>query len=134
MAWEPYKPENRVRTKKPRAQIQIVGKTNTLLINSLLGRELGFNSLIKCAVLRYDKERNVMGLSFHQAASNRTTRLGKRTALDGTTIRTLNVAKFLYDVLPARLPNGTYNLNYHRENDILVLSLDNLVKNEIEED
>lgn len=75
-----------------------------------------------------------MGLSFHQFSSDKTARLGKRTALDGTTIRTINVANFLDDVLPARLPNGTYNLNFHREKDTLVLSLDNLVKNEVEED
>lgn len=134
MAWETYKPENRARTKQPRAQIRVAGKLNTLLINSPLGKELGFNSLTKSAVLRYDKERNVMGLSFHQFSSDKTARLGKRTALDGTTIRTINVANFLDDVLPARLPNGTYNLNFHREKDILVLSLDNLVKNEVEED
>lgn len=134
MAWEVYKPESRVRVKQPRAQIQVFGKLNTLLINSLLGRELGFNSLTKCALLRFDRERNAIGITFHQVATGRTMRLGRRHALDGSTVRTINVAKFLYDILPSRLPNGTYNLAYSREKDILVLSLDNLKKNEVEED
>lgn len=41
MAWETYKPENRARTKQPRAQIRVAGKLNTLLINSPLAKSWG---------------------------------------------------------------------------------------------
>jgi len=134
MAWEIYTPESRVRVKQPRAQIIVSGKVMTLLLNQLLCRELGFNSLTKCALLRYDRERNVMGLSFHQKTTGKSLRLGKRSMLDTSTSRTVNVAKFLYDILPDKLANGTYNLNFSREKYILVLELGSLCKTEDIED
>jgi len=134
MAWELFTPESRVRVKQPRAQILVTGKVMTLLINQLLCRELGFNSLTKCALLRYDRERNVMGITFHQKTTGKSLRLGKRTMLDTSTSRTVNVAKFLYDILPERLSNGTYNLNFSKEKDILVLELESLLKTEDLED
>lgn len=106
----------------------------TLQLNQLLCRELGFNSLTKCAIIRYDKERNAMGLSFHQKTTTKSVRLGKRNNLDTSVSRTVNVAKFLYDTLPTPLKNGTYNLAYSREKDILVLDLNSLTKTEDIED
>ena len=134
MAWQIYTPESRVRVTQPRAQIIVSGKIMTLQLNQLICRELGFNSLTKSALLRYDRERNVMGLSFHQKTTGKSMRLGKRTMLDTSTSRTVNVAKFLYDILPNKLANGTYNLNYSREKDILVLELDSLTKTDDIED
>lgn len=135
MAWESYKPENRVRAKQPSVKIHVVGRNSTLLINSLLVKELGLNNLTKGVLLRYDKERNVMGLTFHHTLSNdKAIRVGRRIALDRTTIRTVNITQFLYDILPERLSPGTYNLTYHREGKIFVMSLNNLVKSEFEEE
>jgi hypothetical protein len=134
MAWEIFTPESRVRVKQPRAQIIVSGKIMTLQLNHLLCRELGFNSLTKCALLRYDRERNVMGLTFHQKTTGKSLRIGKRTMLDTSISRTVNVAKFLYDILPDRLANGTYNLSYSREKDILVLELNSLTKTDDLED
>ena len=128
--WEFYKPETKKRVKQPRAQIVVSGKQCTLLLNELICKELGINTIVKNVLFRIDRTRNVIGLTFHNKTQEGGFRLGRRKALDTSAIRTVNVAKLLYDVLPTGLENGTYNLTYTREKNILVLSLDNLVKSD----
>jgi hypothetical protein len=136
MAWETYTPKKRKfkQQSQPRATIQIVDKMSTLLINPFLVRELGINSLTQFVRLRYDKERNVIGVTFHQKKNSNSIRLGTRY-VNGVNVlaRTINVKHLLDDVLHSKLPNGTYTLEYQREKDILVLSLDNLVTRQLQE-
>lgn len=134
MAWTIYTPEKRTRVKQARAQIIVSGRNMSLVFNQLFCRELGFNSLTKHVVIRHDPERNAMGLSFHQKPQNTSLRMGRRNLLDGSVSRTINVSKFLYDIIPTKLKNGTYNLSYSREKEILVLDLNSLTKTDARED
>lgn len=137
MAWETYTPKKRkanVVNHQPRATIQVADRMTALIINSLLAKEVGINSLTQFVLLRYDKERNVIGITFHQKKFPQSIRLGVRyIPHNNTLIRTVNVKQLLNDILPAQLPNGTYALKYQREKDILVLSLENLVTRELQE-
>jgi hypothetical protein len=130
MAWEIYKPENNRRVKKPRVTVSSSNNANALLINDLLGKDLGFNSLTNFTKIRYDKDKQLMGLTFHQKAHPSTMRLGKRKAIDGKPIRSVNVTGFMRNVLGDALKPGTYNLEYERKGDMLVVDLSNLTKNE----
>jgi hypothetical protein len=129
MAWENYKP-NRTdkRSKQPRATISSSGNTATLLINNVLGNELGLNRLAQHTRIRVDKERNCLGLTFHQKPNSNRVKLGSRLALDNTISRAVNVTQLMCDVRGTPLAKGTYHLDYAREGDILVLKLDSLDK------
>lgn len=62
MAWETYKPSrNSKRSKQARATISSSGNVATLLINNVLGQELGLNRLATHARIRVDKTRNAIG-------------------------------------------------------------------------
>lgn len=129
MAWETYKPTRTdKRSKRPRATISSYNNHATLLINNVLGNELGLNRLATHARVRVDNERNCLGLTFHQGANANRVRLGKRLALDNTINRTVNVTQLMCDMRGTPLPNGTYHLDYAREGEILVLKLDGLDK------
>ena len=129
MPWENYKPtRSDKRSKQSRAIISSSGKTATLLINNILGNELGLNRLAKYTRIRIDNERNCIGLTFHQKPNSNRVKLGSRLALDNTVNRTVNVTQLMCDVNGTPLAKGTYHLEHSREGDILVLSLKSLDK------
>jgi hypothetical protein len=129
MAWENYKPSrNDKRSKRPRATISSSGNVATLLINNVLGQELGLNRLATHTRIRVDKSRNAIGLSFHQKPNANRVKLGKRLALDSTVSRSVNFTELMCDLRGTPLAKGTYHLDYTREGDVLVLSLDALDK------
>lgn len=129
MAWENYKPTRTdKRSKQPRATISSSGNEATLLINNVLGTELGLNRLASHAKIRIDKERNCLGLTFHQKPNQNRVRLGSRLAIDNTINRTVNVTQLMCDTRGTPLAKGTYHLDYVREGSILVLKMDSLNK------
>jgi len=129
MAWETYKPTRTdKRSKQPRATISSSGNASTLLINNVLGNELGLNRLATHTRIRVDKERNCLGLTFHQKPNGNRVKLGSRLALDNTINRAVNVTQLMCDLRGTPLAKGTYHLDYSREGDILVLDLNSLSK------
>lgn len=130
MAWENYKPtRNNKRSKRPRATVSSSGNVATLLINNVLSTELGLNRLSTHVRIQVDEERNCLGLTFHQKPNSNRVKLGRRLApQDQTIVRTVNFSSLMCDLRGTPLPKGTYHLDYSREGDILVLSMDNLDK------
>ncbi len=130
MAWQICKINPPQKVKSPSVQIQVVGndksKVTSLLINELLSKELCINSVMNYVQIRYDPERNMLGITFHTKPSSRTLVLGKRRAPNGSYSRTINVKHLLREILGKQIDNGTYTLQYEREGDILAIDLSNV--------
>lgn len=92
-----------------------------IVINNALAKELGFNSLTQFASLRYDADRKVIGIRFHQKKAANTVKLTE-VVNSGTKTFIIGAGPFLKSI-GVQIPKGTTQCNFNRESDILVLSL-----------
>lgn len=119
MAWQIYQPYRR--KSKATVKLQKTSFGERIIINNALAKELGFNSLTQFASLRYDADRKVIGVRFHQKKFPNTVRLTEVNT-NGTKTFVIGAGPFLKSI-GVQITKGTTTCDFTREGDILVLSM-----------